>query len=200
MKKNFERFKNETEQLKLQVQEDVKNALLKLVEFFEELNAIENNRDQSLNKDELDEKLATWAEKYNMKKNFERFKNETEQLKLQVQEDVKNALLKLVEFFEELNAIENNRNITIAEGRRRTRELYETLNRRTFSAASCIINAFVPQLACSCTFGGCGGFGGGPRRGFGSKFGEFGLGGTWGWRGDGHHLHTHGHSIRNIYK
>ncbi|KHJ95902.1 hypothetical protein OESDEN_04142 [Oesophagostomum dentatum] len=61
-----------------------------------------------------------------------------------------------------MNAIENDRNISIAEGRQRTNELYETLNMRTSSAASCIATVFVTEPVCGypldrvAGFGGCG--------------------------------------------
>ncbi|CAJ0607027.1 unnamed protein product [Cylicocyclus nassatus] len=141
--------------------------------------------DQSLTRDALDGKLEEWAEKYSLKDDYEKYRNETERLKMQAQEDARNALVKLADFFEKVNDIENDRNITIAEGRKRVREMYETLNWRTSNAASCIATSFAsPSYAFEYGFGGCGGFGRG-FGGFGGRFGGFGPGGRWGRRAGG---------------
>ncbi|KAL6736741.1 hypothetical protein Aduo_007058 [Ancylostoma duodenale] len=104
--------------------------------------------DRSLTKNELEEKLREWAREYDLTDRYERFVKQTQDQKQQTQEEIKKAMDKLTDFFEQLRDIENDKGLTVAEAKRKIRELYDTLNSKTSRAARCVAGAFAPEFKC----------------------------------------------------
>ncbi|RCN46977.1 hypothetical protein ANCCAN_07017 [Ancylostoma caninum] len=124
--------------------------------------------DRSLTKNELEEKLKEWAKEFDLTDKYERFAKRAEEQKQQTQEEIKKAMEKLTDFFDKLKDIENDKSLTVAEAKKKTRQLYDTLNAKSSRAASCIAGAFAPEIKCDdYNDGWFGGFGGMWRRRYG---------------------------------
>ncbi|KAL6737636.1 hypothetical protein Aduo_011263 [Ancylostoma duodenale] len=111
----------------------------------QELNQIQN--DPNLTRQQYEDKLNQWADKYGVKDKFDAYKKNIEDQRKKAQQELDEALKALPKYYKQLRKIDNDKSLTPAQAAQKKKELFDKLTPKQQQAAQQMENIFAPDFA-----------------------------------------------------